>query len=101
MLKKPLHHALLALAYIAGIILLISQISELLGDKEDIILFPIAGLGLLVLSVAVMAYLFFYRPVLLLLENQREAAMKFFFQTIGIFAVSLAIVFLISIFLLW
>lgn len=66
------------------------------GDKESIFM-PIGMLSLLVLSVALMAYLFFYRPVLMLLDGQREKAVKLFLHTVGIFAIATAIVLIVSI----
>jgi hypothetical protein len=49
-------------------------------------------LSLLVLSVALMAYLFFYQPVLMLIEGQKQKAVKLFLQTVGIFAIGTALV---------
>jgi hypothetical protein len=43
-------------------------------------------LSLLVLSVSVMAFLFFYQPVVLLLDGKREEALAFFLRTVGTFA---------------
>jgi hypothetical protein len=51
-----------------------------------------------VLSAAMMAYLFFYQPVLMILDGRREEAVKFFFKTVGIFAVATAVLLAASIF---
>ncbi len=66
------------------------------GQKASVFI-PMGMLGLLVFSVALMAYLFFYQPVLMLIEGEREKAVKLFLQTLGIFAVATGVVFLISI----
>ena len=70
----------------------------LVGNRESIFV-PMGMLSLLVLSVALMAYLFFYQPVIMLIEGQREKAVKLFLQTVGIFAVATGLVFIISIIL--
>ncbi len=55
-------------------------------------------LSLLVLSVSVMAFLFFYQPVIMLLEGKRQEAVTFFFKTVATFAIATALILLISIF---
>lgn len=85
MTKNPFINALAALAYIVGIVS-IAFLSGPDSQREPSILFPIAALTLLVLSVSVMAYLFFYQPVLLLLDGKREEAVKLFLHTVGVFA---------------
>jgi len=40
----------------------------------------------LTLSVAVMAYLFFYQPLLILLDGKKKAAVNLFAKTVGYFA---------------
>jgi hypothetical protein len=50
------------------------------------VLFPMIMLSLLVLSVSVMAFLFFYQPVVLLLDGKRDEALAFFLRTVGTFA---------------
>lgn len=96
MTTNPFYNAFLATAYIVIVVSTIFNLSRILEGREETILLPMAGLGLFVLSVAVMAFLFFYRPVLMLLDGEREKAVKFFLQTVGIFALSTGIIFLIS-----
>jgi len=48
-------------------------------------------LSLLTLSVAVMAFLFFYQPLLLFIEGKKKEAVNLFLKTVGIFAVMTAI----------
>ena len=52
-------------------------------------------LALLVLSVAVMAFLFGYEPFKLYFDNKRGEAIRFFAKTLGFFALFAAI-FLLS-----
>jgi hypothetical protein len=86
MSRNPIYNALAALAYIVGLVTLVS-FGPLAGpDGEDSVLMPMAVLSVLVLSASLMVYLFFYQPLLLLLDGQREQAVKLFLQTVGIFA---------------
>lgn len=97
----PLVHAGVAALYIMGVV---SGISTLHGVPEENlgILIPIAMFSLLVLSVALMAYLFFYEPLRLLLEGRAREGLLFFGKTLGIFAgfvaVALATLFAFSYF---
>lgn len=92
--KKSIYNAILAAGYITILVSFISLIAETLQIQEDNIFMPISMLAMLVLSVAVMAYLFFYEPVLLLLENKRAEAIKMFLGTVSVFA-TLAVLFFI------
>ncbi len=83
---RPFAHAILAALYIASVVTILDRV---LGGTEEGqlgILAPIAGLSLLVLSVAVMAYLFFYKPVTLYVEGAKKEAVTFFLTTLGSFA---------------
>ncbi|MEK7645081.1 MAG: hypothetical protein AAB391_02050 [Patescibacteria group bacterium] len=97
MTKNPLYNALLASGYVVLVISCIFGASQLVGNEAESLLFPIAGLSVFVLSAAVMAYLFFYQPVLMLIDGARPAAMKLFLQTVGIFAAITAVIFLVSV----
>ncbi len=79
---NPYIHALAATTYIWGVGFLIHYISSTHHDTPDKFTDPIAALSLLVFSVAVMAFLFFYRPAVLLIENKREEAVSFFLKTL-------------------
>ncbi len=96
MTTNPWYNALLAIAYIVGIVTLISLASMGMAGEEDTIFIPMGMLALLVLSVAVMAYLFFYKPVTLLLDGEREKAVNLFLHTIGIFAGATITILLVS-----
>lgn len=82
---SPYLHALAAAAYIWGIGSLLFYISSLHHDTPDTFVAPIVALSLFVFSAAVMAFLFFYRPVVLLIEHKREEAFLFFLKTLGTF----------------
>lgn len=91
---NPYIHALAATTYIWGVGFLIHYISSIHHDTPDKFVDPIAALSLLVFSVAVMAFLFFYRPAVLLIENKRKEAVSFFLKTLGAFGVATVLVIL-------
>ena len=72
--------------YIASGVSFMNWVSAMPHPPQDNIFMPIGVLALLVLSVAIMAFLFFYQPVLLLLDGKRPEAVKFFLTTVAIFA---------------
>jgi hypothetical protein len=86
MSKNPLINALLASTYI-GVIVAILTNAERFAPEVDSPLAPMAFISLLVLSVSVMGYLFFYQPALLFFDNKREEAVNFFLKTVVVFAV--------------
>ncbi len=85
MLKNPIVNAVLATGYITLVVSLLYY-SPKFVDEANSVLAPIAMLSLLVLSVATMAYLFFYTPVMLYVENRKEESIRYFFKTLGAFA---------------
>lgn len=84
---NPYLNAVVAVAYIWGIGFLIHYISSLHRDTPDNLTGSIAAISLMVFSAAVMAFLFFYRPVVLLIENKKDEAFLFFLKTLGTFGV--------------
>ena len=86
MIKNPYLNAFMALGYIAGLILVITQTHSIAEHTPDTILAPVTMLSLLVLSVAVMSILFFYEPARLFVENQKPQALSFLLKTVGTFA---------------
>ncbi len=96
MTKNPFYNALFAIAYIMVLITCLFFVSASRMGQQESIFTAMGMLALLVFSVALMAYLFFYQPVLMLIEGQREKAVKLFLQTVGIFAVATALVLLAS-----
>ena len=92
-MKKPFLHALSATLYIVFVVLIISVFD---GRPEETILIPMTVLALLVLSVAVMGFLFVYEPLRLFIENKRQEAVSFFGKTIGFFACFIVILLALS-----
>ncbi len=95
MKSNPYLNAAGAAAYIGAVVLFLQFLQSLRQNTPDS---PIDGMGaisLLVFSVAVMAFLFFYRPALLLIENKKAEALSFFFKTLAAFGLITAIVFAI------
>ncbi len=84
--KIPLANALCAAIYIFFVVSVMNFITKPLRGKPDTFLAPITVLFMLTLSVAVMAYLFFYQPAMLFIEGRKKQAVDFFMQTVGIFA---------------
>lgn len=86
MSKNPLINALAASAYIVLVVTVMTFGTQPLRNKPDTFLAPITMLFVLTLSVAVMAFLFFYQPLLLFIEGKKKAAVDLFAKTVGIFA---------------
>ena len=81
MTTKPFLNALIAAGYI-GIIVTILSNTEHFDARGFGMIAPVTFLSLLVLSAALMGYLFFYQPVRLLIERQPEEASTFLISTI-------------------
>jgi hypothetical protein len=88
-MKKPFLHALGAAIYIASIVLIINYGGKL--EIRETVIIPMAMLCLFVLSVAVMAFLFFSEPAQLLMEHKKKEAAHFFVKTVGFFVCFLLI----------
>jgi hypothetical protein len=86
MFKNPLINALSASAYIILVVSVMTFVTQPLRNKPDTFFAPITVLFVLTLSVAVMAFLFFYQPLLLLIEGKKKEAINLFVKTVGIFA---------------
>jgi hypothetical protein len=85
---SPTTNALIALAYIVTIVTLIfssERLASVVGAPTSSIFYPMAMISLLVFSVALMAYLFFYRPVTLILGHRAEEALVFFTRQLVVF----------------
>lgn len=91
MTKNPIVNALLAVLYICAVVSIMYFGSSLAVHVEKTLLLPIAMLCLFSLSVAVMAFVFFYQPVLMYMEGEKARAVKLGLQTVGAFAVITAI----------
>lgn len=94
---NPLLSALAAAAYIGVVAAFMHFITSLRHDTPDTLLDGIGILSLFVFSAAVMGFLFFYQPVLKLIENKRTEAVSYFVTTLGIFgAITIAVLTLVS-----
>jgi len=92
MTKNPIINALSASAYIILVVSVMTFATQPLRNKPDTFFAPITMLFVLTLSVAVMAYLFFYQPFLLFIEGKKKEAVDLFVKTVGIFAAITAVV---------
>jgi hypothetical protein len=88
MTKNPFYNALGALTYITLIVSILRLVEHVAGNTPDNnFLAPIASISLLVLSVSVMAFIFFYNPLLLLIKGEQKQALGLFLKTVAIFAI--------------
>lgn len=87
MTKNPLINALCASGYIILIITVMTFVTKPLQNKPDTFFAPVVFLSLLTLSVTVMAFLFFYQPLMLFIEGKKKSAVNLFTKTVGIFAI--------------
>ncbi len=92
MTKNPLINALSATAYIILVVAIMTWATKPLQNKSDTFFAPITVISVLTLSVAVMAYLFFYQPLQLFIEGKKKEGIALFVKTTGIFAVITLIV---------
>lgn len=91
MTKNPIINALSAVLYICAVVSIMYFGSSLAVHVEKTLLLPIAMLCLFSLSVVVMAFVFFYQPVLMYMEGEKVKAIKLGLQTVGAFGVVTAI----------
>ena len=85
MTRNPLLNAGAAAAYIGAVVLFINLMPG--GpDGDDMVLIPLTMLSLLVLSVLMMAYCFFFQPLQMYLEGQKREAVSLFTKSIATFA---------------
>lgn len=91
MSKNPIINALSASAYIILIVSVMTFVTQPLKNKPDTFFAPITFLSVLTLSVAVMAFLFFYQPLQLFIEGKKKEAVNLFIKTVGIFAIITAV----------
>ena len=87
MSKNPVINALSASVYIIFVVAVMTFVTQPLRNKPDTFFAPITFLSMLTLSVAVMAYLFFYQPLQLFIAGKKKEAVDLFVKTVGIFAV--------------
>lgn len=92
MSKNPIINALSASTYIILVVSVMTFVTRPLRDKPDTFFAPVTVLFVLTLSVAVMAYLFFYQPLMLFIEGKKKEAVNLFIKTVGFFAAITVIV---------
>ena len=93
----PFLNATLAVTYISALVLFMHFIESIRHDTPDTLLDGIGVISLFVFSAAVMAFLFFYQPVLKLIENKKAEALTYFLKTMGIFgAITITVLTLVS-----
>jgi hypothetical protein len=95
----PLRNAIFAALYIAGIVSLINWFGTVFKDTQDSIMAPMVMLSLLVLSAALMGYLFVYEPLRLYMDGQKKEGFVFFWKTLATFACC-ALIFVVLLFVL-
>lgn len=91
MSKNPIINALSATGYIVCVVAVMNFLSQTQGHKPDTAFAPVVFLSMLVLSVSVMAYLFFYQPLQLFIDGKKKEAIRLFAQTVGVFVIITAV----------
>lgn len=72
-------------------------VTKPLKNKPDTFFAPVTVLFVLTLSVSVMAYLFFYQPLILFIEGKKKEAVNLFVKTVAFFA-TITVIILILLF---
>jgi hypothetical protein len=89
---NPFLNALAASAYVGAVVLFLHFLESMRHDTPDTVLDGMGFISLLVCSAAVMAFLFFYEPMVRLVEGKKGEAVSYFLKTLGIFAAVTAVV---------
>ena len=76
MSKNPIINALCASGYIILVVSVMTFVTQPLKNKPDTFFAPIVFLSLLTLSVAVMAFLFFYQPLQLFIDGKKKEELR-------------------------
>lgn len=92
MSKNPFVNAFSASAYIVFVVSVMTLVTQPLKNKPDTFAAPMMVMFVLTLSVAIMAFLFFYQPLLLFIEGKKREAINLFVKTVGVFAIVTAVV---------
>lgn len=82
---NPITNALAAFLYIGLVATFMRFIESIRHDTPDTFLDGVGFISLFVCSAAVMAFLFFYQPAVLLTEHKKKEALSYFFKTLGVF----------------
>lgn len=99
MTKNPILNALLAAAYIAGLVGLMSLFVDSKVEQTAPLLLPVLMISLFTLSAAVMGSIFFYQPFRMYFDGQKQEAATLVAQTIGAFGVMVVLLLGVVIFL--
>lgn len=94
----PFRNALFAALYIAGIVSLLTFFGTMFEGTEDSFMAPVVMLSLVVLSAALMGYLFVGEPLRMYIDGQKKEALTFFWKTVATFA-GFALIFVILLFI--
>ncbi|MDB5187514.1 MAG: hypothetical protein JWO50_34 [Candidatus Kaiserbacteria bacterium] len=82
---NPIYNAIGAAAYVWTVGIVMNYVGQTHSNVPDTFIDPIVVLSLLVFSAALMGFLFFYYPAILLIENKKKEAVDFFLKTLGVF----------------
>ena len=82
---NPFLNALAAVCYIGVVVTFLHFIESLRHDTPDTLIDGMGAISLFTFSAAVMAFLFFYQPVLQLFENKKPEALTYFLKTLAYF----------------
>lgn len=94
---NPYLNAGAAAAYIGALVEFMQYITSIRHDTPDTLLDGMGVISLFVFSAAVMAFLFFYQPVLMLIENKKAEAISYFIKTLLTFgAITIAVLIFVS-----
>jgi len=91
--KNPYLNSVYAEIYIIIVVSAVHYVGK--SNTPDNFFTPMAVLSLLVLSVAVVGYLFIGEPLQLYLDGQKKEAISFFMKTVMSFAAITVIIFII------
>ena len=94
---NPFLNAIAAAGYIGAVALFMHFLESIRHDTPDTLIDGMGFISLFVCSAAVMAFLFFYQPLVRLIENKKAEAITYFLKTLGIFAlITIAILAFVS-----
>ena len=94
MTKNPLINSLCAAGYIA-LVASVMFYGKNFGIEEPNIIIPVGMISLLTLSVAMMGYLFFFQPIQMYLDGDKQGGANLFLRTLGSFAIITILIFII------
>lgn len=78
-------NATAAFVYIGAVAFFLHFTASVRHDTPDTLLDGMAFISLVVFSAAIMAFLIFYQPVVMLIEHTKAEAVSYFLKTVAIF----------------